>query len=67
MFRGIAFREDNWLMIPKSYEGKADSNDCKRNSDCVAADYSGASRSTVWNMFLYVDLAEHRMHRDDVS
>jgi hypothetical protein len=26
----------------------------------VAADYSGASHSTVWNMFLYVDLAEHR-------
>jgi hypothetical protein len=33
----------------------------------VAADYSGASHSTVWNMFLYVDLGEHRIHRDNVS
>jgi hypothetical protein len=33
----------------------------------VAADYSGASHSTVWNMLLCVDLAEHRMYRDNVS
>jgi hypothetical protein len=33
----------------------------------VAADYSGVSHSTVWNMFLYVDLADHRMDRDNAT
>jgi hypothetical protein len=41
--------------------------DSDDGSNHVAADYSAASHSTVWNMFLYVDLAEHRMHRDNVS
>jgi hypothetical protein len=31
----------------------------------IGNDYNGSSHTTVWNMFLYVDLTEHRIQNID--